>query len=158
MPLSGHSAFERTYNRVKSRFYFDNMRQRILDYCKGCQDCQIMRRPHGFKLGQMTIPKQVEICEKWFLDFLGPFPISDNGNRYVIVAMESFSRYVMAEATPDSTTETILSFLNKLISSFGCFKYLVTDNAKAFHSSALKDFSKAHGYKKLFYNTIPSTE
>ena len=150
IPLSGHSAFERTYDRIRERFFFRDMRKRVYDYCKSCHDCQINKRPHGFKYGLMTIPKTYSIGEKWFLDTCGPFPISDLGNRHIIIAMESYTRWVVADASPDTTADSIQTFLTKIITTYGCFRYLITDNAKAFHSLTMKSLSERVGYKHIF--------
>ena len=129
IPLSGHSAYERTYERIRNRFYFENMRQRIHQYCQSCPDCQTNKRPHGFKYGLMQMPKTSQICEKWFIDTCGPFPVSNDGNRDIIIAMESYSRFVIAEASPDTTAYSIQKFRNRLITTFGCFNFLISDNA-----------------------------
>ncbi|OMJ07469.1 hypothetical protein AYI69_g11447, partial [Smittium culicis] len=60
-----------------------------------------------------------EIFSVWQIDFLGPFPLSRQGNRYVIVALEALTGYPFAQATGDQTSETVLEFLKKLMSIFG---------------------------------------
>ena len=150
IPLSGHSAFDRTYNRIKDRYYFKNMKQRVQEYCKSCIDCQQRRLPHGFKYGLMVVPKGKVICEKWFCDSIGPFPWSEDGNRHILIAMESYTRWTVTQAVSDITAETIHKFVTRIVTTFGCFRYLVTDNARAFHSDLLKRLSSSLGYKHYF--------
>ncbi len=53
--------------------------------------------------------------DKVSTDILGPFPISDSGNRYILVAMCNFTKYVEAYAIPDQSAVTVA---NKLVFEF----------------------------------------
>ena len=112
-PLSGHRDSERTYQRIRDRFHFKGMRKRINDHVISCTECLHRKRVPGFPAGYMQIPKPMGPAEKWFIDFLGPFPTSDSGNKYVFVAVCSFTRFVVTCATPDSTAETVIKVLRK---------------------------------------------
>ena len=50
-------------------------------------------------------------------DILGPFPISDNGNSYILVATEYFTRWAEAYPIPDQEAVTVTS---KLTESMFC--------------------------------------
>ena len=99
----------------------------------------------------MVVPKGKVICEKWFCDSIGPFPWSEDGNRHILIAMESYTRWTVTQAVSDITAETIHKFLTRIVTTFRCFRYLVTDNARAFHSDLLKRLSSSLGYKHFFF-------
>ena len=85
-PMSGHRDFVRTYERIRSRFYFDSMKSKTKEHVDTCIECLQRKRPPGLTYGLMqTYEPKPQICEKWFADYLGPFPRSDHGNRYVFV-------------------------------------------------------------------------
>ena len=51
-PTSGHLGVRKTLNRVKARYYFANMKKRVEEYVRGCNDCQ--RKPFsGLPIGQL---------------------------------------------------------------------------------------------------------
>ena len=152
-PMSGHGAFRRTYERILQRFHFKDMRKRILEYTKSCLDCQMQKRHQGFRYGMMKIPKAGAIGEKWYIDTIGPFPVSYSGNRHITIAMESYTRYVVAMATPDTTAETMQEFIIKLITKFGCFRLLISDNATSFRSHMMKNLAQQIGYKH-YYSSV----
>ena len=82
--FSAHHGIERTLNRIRKRFHFNNMLEIVKKYVKSCADCQTRKRPVGKPYGLMEITKPKNVSEKWFIDFLGPFPVADKtGNKYI---------------------------------------------------------------------------
>jgi hypothetical protein len=47
----------------------------------------------------------------WSLDAAGPFPKDDEGNRYLLVAIDPFSKWVEAEPVPSLTSWRAADFL-----------------------------------------------
>lgn len=61
-------------------------------------------------------------------DFIGSQPLTVEGNRYIIVFVDSFSRFIVAEPLPDQKAHTTCdAFINRFIARFGPPKMLVTD-------------------------------
>lgn len=54
------------------------------------------------------------------LDLLGPFPISTQGNRHLLVVVDWFSKWVEIFPIPDATAETCAEkFVNEFMARFG---------------------------------------
>ena len=88
---AGHLAFQRTYLKVKSHYYWPGMLKEIKEYCTTCEICaantKCNRRAalHPHELA--TAPFQVV-----GVDFLGPIrPASPYGNSYIMVMTDYFS-------------------------------------------------------------------
>lgn len=60
-------------------------------------------------------------------DALGPLPPSMTGMKHVFVAIDCFTRYVVASATTDVRAETFVSFLHDLIGKFGAPEAICTE-------------------------------
>ena len=45
------------------------------------------------------------------IDILGPFPKSENANKYVIVATDYLTKWVEAKATPNQTAWDVAKFV-----------------------------------------------
>ena len=149
-PYCGHHGFDKTYNRINNRFYFPNMRKIIKKYVESCKDCLTKKRPSGKPYGFMQTTQICRPTEKWFIDFLGPFPVSHSGDRYVLVCVDSFTRYLETKATKNSTAETIAEFLiNQIITRHGLMKYLISDRAQAFLSRTINILSKRMGFAHI---------
>ena len=53
-------------------------------------------------------------------DILGPLPISEQGNRYILLVGDQFSKWMEAYAIPDQTAETVShKIVYEFISRFG---------------------------------------
>ena len=51
------------------------------------------------------------------IDIMGPFPVSDNGNKYVMVVGDTITKWIEAYAIPDQTAGTVAEkFVNEFIS------------------------------------------
>jgi hypothetical protein len=51
------------------------------------------------------------------IDVAGPFPHSDQGNRYLLIAMDYFMKWSQAYAIPDEETSTVA---HALVTNFFC--------------------------------------
>ena len=71
--------------------------------------------------------------ERVAVDVLGPFPLTDLGNRYVIVAMDYFTKWPEAYAVPDQTASTTAGKLvTEMFCHFGAPEELHSDQGRNF--------------------------
>ena len=85
------------------------------------------------------------------LDFLGPMPAGATGCRYVLVMVDTLTRYIIAVPTVDRTAETVISSLQKdLFCPFDVPKSMRMDNAKEFRSELLQNITTAYGIRLAF--------
>ena len=64
-----------------------------------CITCTLAKTPVDLKCGP---------CKVVYLDLLGPWPTSEDGHRYVLVAMDAFLRFLELTPIPDKTARTVL--------------------------------------------------
>jgi hypothetical protein len=96
--------------------------------------------------------------QQWGLEFIGEFKDnSSNGYRWVLTATDYFTRWVEAIPMKKETEEVVMSFLeDRIITRFGTPAKITTDNAKAFSSLSLAEFSSSTGSSCLILpTTIP---
>ncbi len=68
-------------------------------------------------------------------DILGPFPQSDQGNRYVLLVGDYFTRWVEAYPIPNFTAETVASkIVYEFIARFGSPLELHSDQGQNYES------------------------
>ena len=59
--------------------------------------------------------------DRFSIDVLGPLKSTPCGNKYILVVMDYFSKWVEILPVPDQTAETCADkILNEVISRFGC--------------------------------------
>jgi len=73
--------------------------------------------------------------DRWGIDIKGPLPITEAENRYVIAAMDYFTKWPVARAIPNIQAVTVVQFIYEdIICQFGCPKIFQTDNGRSFHN------------------------
>jgi len=112
--------------------------------------CLICRREHSTPNFNKTIYPQtvISLFYRWNIDFIGPLEESTSKNKWIIVAVESLSKWVVAKALPNALSETVVEFLlNDIVRCFGVPQEIVSDQGKNFMSECVRRFNAALGIK-----------
>ena len=120
----------------------------LVQKCEGCQKCaRDQKQPSSLtQLIQPTWPLQ-----RWGLDLLGPLPPAQGNLRYVVVAVEYFSKWIEAKPLATITSVTIQKFFwQNIVCRFGVPKAITIDNGSQFDSEAFKEFCDQIGTKIHF--------
>lgn len=85
------------------------------------------------------------------MNILGPFPVSTSQKKFLIVAIDHFTKCAKVEAVPTITKARIQHFFWKeVICRFGIPHTLITDNRKQFDNEKFKTFCTKLGIKLRF--------
>ncbi|OMH83689.1 Pro-Pol polyprotein [Zancudomyces culisetae] len=90
------------------------------------------------------------IFDEWVLDYLGPFPISLSGNRYILVGVERLSHFPVAFPSPDITGISTVRHLKNLVAIFGIPAACRVDNATSFQNEKVRDMCSKYSVKLEF--------
>jgi hypothetical protein len=106
---------------------------------------------------------------RWSLDFAGPLPITPRHNKYVLVMIEHFSKWIELVALPDKFSEgAAYSFLDCVLSRFGAPAEVLTDQGREFlgefqtlceqamidHRTTSRDHPEADGLAERMVQTV----
>ncbi|GKA22095.1 reverse transcriptase domain-containing protein [Tanacetum coccineum] len=72
-----------------------------------------------------------KIFDVWGIDFMGSFP-SSRGNKYILVAVDYFSKWVEAKALPTNDARVVCKFLKSLFARFGAPRAIISDRETHF--------------------------
>jgi hypothetical protein len=120
----------------------------LVQKCKNCQKCaRDQKQPSSLtQLIQSTWPLQ-----RWGLDLLGPLPPAQGNLKYVVVAVEYFSKWIEAKPLATITLVTVQKFLwQNIVCCFGVPKAITMDNRTQFDDDAFKEFCDQIGTKIHF--------
>ncbi|UYV75954.1 K02A2.6-like [Cordylochernes scorpioides] len=85
------------------------------------------------------------------MDLLGRFPLSDKGNRWIIVCTDYLTKYAIAKALPSGTAAEIATFiLEEVILKHGAPREIITDRGRAFMSQMVKEVTSRCKISHLF--------
>ncbi len=95
-PGGGHLGLHKSLAKIRDRFYWPHLREDVEDWCRRCTDCAQSKTPSPVARGPLQ-PSQVGYpMERLALDIFGPLPTSKQGNRYILVVSDYFTRWVEA--------------------------------------------------------------
>ncbi|KAL0417368.1 UNVERIFIED_CONTAM: Gag-Pol polyprotein [Sesamum latifolium] len=80
---------------------------------------------------------------QWGIDILGPFPPAASQKKFIIVAVEYFTKWVEAEALAKISEKEVINFIWKnIICRFGIPRVLISDNCTQFQGKAIVAWCK----------------
>ena len=89
-PTAGHAGVNKIFQVVQQRYYWPQMFEDIRNYVKTCDDCQ---RRGGLQKNNIIhpIPEKAPF-QQIGIDIIGPLTITRRGNRYIVTAMDYFTK------------------------------------------------------------------
>jgi hypothetical protein len=138
--IAGHEGFSKTYKSIKELYKWINMKNDIKKFIKSCIHCQINKvNRHPTKAPMEITSTAKQPFEKIFLDIVGPLPITENGNRFILTFQDDLTKFSYAQAITNHEAKTIAEKLFQFIMIFGIPKSIVTDNSSDFKSELMKE-------------------
>jgi len=91
--VAGHRQVQATIDKLLRAGYNRPNLQREVEYVVGnCGFCQkVADRRQDDDKSQPRFNEIVEVGEEWSLDTIGPLPEDEDGNTYILVAIDGFS-------------------------------------------------------------------
>ncbi len=127
----GHSGEERTLAEICRRYFWHNRTKDVKTVVKVCQQCQMVRRM-GNICSEDEELKSISICDlfhRMAMDTAGPLPKTKSRNKYILVAIDHYSKWCEAKAVVDHGVKTAAKFLeDDIIYRYGVPKFMLTDN------------------------------
>lgn len=131
----GHFAVDKTMERIKSLYWFPKMKKIVSKYIKNCIYCIYSKNVHGKKEGKLfPIPKYARPFHTLHMDHLGPFVKTSQKNTYLLVLVDSFTKFVFISPVRNTKSKTVINELNKIFKIFGNPRRLICDAGSAFTS------------------------
>lgn len=146
----GHIGFEKCEKTIKSKFWFSGMTRFIRKYVNACLHCAYAKGNYGKVEGELHPIEKVAIpMHTLHMDHLGPFLKTRRGYSYILVIIDSFTKFVFARAVKGTGSIETIQNLKEIISTFGNPHRIVTDRGVAFTSRYFKEFSKLKQFKHV---------
>jgi hypothetical protein len=147
--LGGHGGEDRTVQRIFLRYYFPGVHTYVAKYIKSCPICQAAKGKHPPPMPLKSLP----ICdgknERVHIDLFGPLRTSEEGNKYVMVMTDAWSKVVELAAIPDKTAEAVArTFFERWICRYSVPLLVISDNGKEFANNLFTKLMELLGSKQ----------
>ncbi|GFY19213.1 protein NYNRIN [Trichonephila clavipes] len=135
-PTGGHFGVMKTLQKVRERFYWNNVRS---DLEKCCRNCVARKGPRKRTRGRLQLYNVGAPFERIAFDILGPLPRSSDGNNIILVVMDYFTKWPETYPIPDQEASIVADVLvQHWISRFGVPLQLHSDQGRNFDSAVCK--------------------
>jgi hypothetical protein len=153
----GHHGLDHSYRKLMVKFgskwaeekwTATAVRNDLKTFLNNCPICQKVRG-----LQEKVKAKHSFVSSRPFIEVSYDFVVFEkqdkNGNRYLIVAVDNFTKLVEMKPTPTRGSETVAQFLMKLKSRYGPINRLRSDREKAFTSLVVTRLNELMGTDTL---------
>ena len=148
--LMGHMGAHKVLAKLRSKYKWPGMCSDVTNFIKRCTVCQFFNKPNKKAAGLLQSLPVSQIFHTLALDFVGGFAPTVNANKYILVAIDLFSKYIVAVPTPNMSAEVVADFLLFQIGlRYGFPERLLSDRDPAFLSAAIQQLLALASSKKV---------
>ena len=138
-PSAGHLGVSRTLANVKLRFYWPMHQTDVKTWVKQCDLCASRKPTPNQRKATLKQHQAGEPLERVAIDILGPLPTSNDGNKYIMIVVDYFTKWAEAYAIPNQEASTVAAKLvYEFIAKLGCPRQIHTDQGRNFESKLFK--------------------
>ena len=128
----GHYGVQRTLGLVSKSYFWPGMTVDVRKHVAKCSECQVEKATFKCRTELMPLPIAT-LFERISVDLVGPLTRSRRGNEYIAVAIDAFSKYIIASALPNRLSSTVAEFMfSKVICRISCPVICRTDHGSEF--------------------------
>ncbi|XP_014489934.1 uncharacterized protein LOC106752716 [Vigna radiata var. radiata] len=130
---------------LRAGFFWPTLEKDCMTFVRKCGACQ----KHGNVFHGPAVELQGIMSPwpfaQWGMDIVGPLPTGRSQMRFLLVAVDYFTKWVEAEPLSKISAAQVQKFVWKIICRFGLPKMLITDNGRQFIDKKLEAFYREWG-------------
>ncbi|CAK9802814.1 Transposon Tf2-6 polyprotein [Anthophora quadrimaculata] len=140
---NGHFSSEKTEAIIKRDYWFRKMREKVDRVLRNCIDCILAEKKQGKAEGHLFAIDKGEVpLDTYHVDHLGPLPSTKKRYRYILVVIDTFSKFVWLYATRTCNSVEVIERLKKQSILFGNPRRIISDRGTAFTSTDFEAYCK----------------
>ena len=145
--VGAHMGRDSTYQRIARTFFWPAMKRTVADVVRACAVCQTKgNHPPKDQKHTLTSTQDGYAFQRISIDFVGPFPISTRGNRYILTVKDTFTRWIEAFPVANADASTVCRLLDEQIfCRFGLPERIHADNGTHFTARRLRELADILG-------------
>jgi hypothetical protein len=129
----GHFLVKRVFQELFEKYWWPTLYQDILKHTQECHACQMCSKKVAKSKRKAFIISPSAIFEMFGIDFVGPLPVSEKGNKYILVITEYVTKWAIAIAVQRDDAQTVAhNLFRHVICVFVCPGILECDRGTHF--------------------------
>lgn len=154
--LASHFGAFKTTRRILQRYYWPGIVNDVKSYVKQCHVCLQSKSQTKKKFGLMG--KMKTATRPWqvvSMDLMGPFVRSSNGNEFLFVACDYFTKSPIIVPIRKATAKKICDIVeNQIFLEHSVPSTVICDNGSQFTSKLFKQLLVDYDVPQIFYNCV----
>ncbi len=147
--VAGHYAERATVKKVRQHFYWPQLLSDVRHFCKSCRVCQQRRPPPRRPHHPLQQDRVGEPMQRVTIDILGFERPTPRGNRYILVAVDSLTKWAEAMPMPDERAETVArALVEQVVCRLGIPAQVHSDQGRQFEAQVFQEMCKLLGVRK----------
>eukprot|EP00118_Oscarella_pearsei_P024332 m.304090 g.304090 ORF g.304090 m.304090 type:complete len:700 (+) comp40844_c0_seq33:2686-4785(+) len=147
---SGHLGIEKTREKVKELFWWPSYSSDVVKWVERCAPCEQKRKPVGKPRAPMQSIPVGRPMEMIGMDFVGPLPETEDGNKHLLVLSDYFTKWAEAFPLKDQKAVTTARVLmEQVVSRHGVPMVLHSDQGRNFEANVMKELCSLLGIEKV---------
>jgi hypothetical protein len=150
----GHFGKGHTLVKVNKQYFWHNKIKDVWNVVHACKQCQMVKQINNIRsyIKEMNI----HVWDQFYkvtLDIIGPLPKTNNGHKYILVAIDHYCKWVEAKVVVEHEAQIVANFLeNEIIYRFGVPRYVLINNGGEW-AVEFDQLCKNYGITHSIYDT-----
>ena len=145
---SGHLGVNKTLQRVRDRFYWTGLQSDVRSYVIGCTQCR-KRKNRSAGKSCMKLDQSGSPMERIATNIMGPLPQSEEGNKYILVIADYFTKWTEAFPLKNIEAQTVAKVkVEEFITRFGVPEVIHSDQGRQYESQLFQELCEMLGIRK----------
>ena len=145
----GHLGLEKTYAKLKERFYWPRMKEDARLACYNCARCGARKCTNHASHGVLVTIAAGFPFERIAMDIVGPLLKTLRNNRYLLVIIDYYTRWPEAYALEHQDAHSVaIKLISEVIARYGAPYIIHTDQGTNFESNLVSELCKLYDIKK----------
>ena len=146
---AGHFSGGKLFGAISRSWWWPGMYKDVIAYCRNCPDCAVVSG-NGRKQVPPLHPIPVQRPFQIFGVDIMELPVTNRGNRYVIVFQDFFTKWPLVFPAPDQKAHRIARLVaDEILPMFGVPESLLSDRGANLLANVMKDVCELLGITKL---------
>ena len=149
---NGHSMAKKM---LRAGYYWLTMESDCYKFAKKCHKCQIYADKIHVPPTLLNVISSPWPFSMWGIDMIGMIePKASNGHRFILVAIDYFTKWVEAASYANVTKQVVVRFIkNNLICRYGVPSRIITDNGSNLNNKMMTELCEE--FKIVHHNSSP---
>ncbi|XP_072090626.1 uncharacterized protein [Arachis hypogaea] len=136
---------------IRAGYYWPSMMADSKEFVKKCIKCQQNANFAKAPANELSLLTTSRPFAQWGIDLLGPFPVGPGQVKYLIVAIDYYTKWIEAEPLASISSANCRKFMwRQVITRFGIPEAVISDNGTQFADKKFTEFLNGLGIRQRF--------